>query len=193
MQALATKHVHPPEPAPVPRPLAAPIKKVDEGEDEEEAAAEEGASEGEEKEEKIAIEGDEVEVEGECGALLGRASSMAACIACSAAQGSALEPSPPALSRPPPLPYPHPHPADEEEEDKPKTRKVTETVTDWALLNDNQALWLRPPGDITDAEYQKFYKALSKARVVVGSWGGGGGPSGGGWAGFGRAAGGIGV
>lgn len=50
---------------------------------------------------------------------------------------------------------------EEEEEEKPKkTRK--EMRTDWELLNDNKALWLRKPNDISDEEYQKFYKAVSK-------------------------------
>ncbi|PSC75445.1 endoplasmin-like protein [Micractinium conductrix] len=51
---------------------------------------------------------------------------------------------------------------DEEEEKKPKTKTVTETITEWKALNDNQALWLRPPGNVSDEEYAKFYKALSK-------------------------------
>ncbi|KAI7840066.1 hypothetical protein COHA_006196 [Chlorella ohadii] len=51
---------------------------------------------------------------------------------------------------------------DEDEEKKPKTKKVTETITEWKALNDNQALWLRPPGNVSDDEYAKFYKALSK-------------------------------
>ncbi|KAL4424759.1 hypothetical protein ABPG77_000799, partial [Micractinium sp. CCAP 211/92] len=51
---------------------------------------------------------------------------------------------------------------DDEEEKKPKTKKVTETITEWKALNDNQALWLRPPGNVSDEEYAKFYKALSK-------------------------------
>ncbi|KAL4859660.1 Endoplasmin [Chlorella vulgaris] len=57
--------------------------------------------------------------------------------------------------------------ADEEDEEgeaakAPKTRTVTEQVAEWKALNDNQALWLRPPGDVSDEEYAKFYKALSK-------------------------------
>lgn len=51
---------------------------------------------------------------------------------------------------------------DEEEEKKPKTKKVSETITEWKALNDNQALWLRPPGNVSEEEYAKFYKALSK-------------------------------
>ncbi len=51
---------------------------------------------------------------------------------------------------------------EEEEEDKPTTRKVKETVREWELLNDNKAIWLRPAAEVTEEEYTKFYKALSK-------------------------------
>lgn len=51
---------------------------------------------------------------------------------------------------------------EEEEETKPKTKKVTETVKEWEVLNDSKALWLRTPGNVTDEEYEGFYKALSK-------------------------------
>ena len=37
-----------------------------------------------------------------------------------------------------------------------------ETVTEWELLNDNKAIWLRPSSEVSDAEYAAFYKALSK-------------------------------
>ena len=53
--------------------------------------------------------------------------------------------------------------AEEEEEGvKPATRTVSETVREWELLNDNKAIWLRPAAEVTDEEYTKFYKALSK-------------------------------
>ena len=32
-----------------------------------------------------------------------------------------------------------------------------------------QALWLRPPGNVSDAEYTKFYKALSKVGTAHGT------------------------
>ena len=62
----------------------------------------------------------------------------------------------------PPTPNPPLWPADEEEEAKPKTKTVKEQVKEWVALNANQALWLRPPGNVSDEEYNKFYQALAK-------------------------------
>ena len=53
---------------------------------------------------------------------------------------------------------------EDDEEDAPKTQKVKETVWDWALLNENKALWLRAPGEVDEEDYEKFYKALAKVR-----------------------------
>jgi len=53
----------------------------------------------------------------------------------------------------------------DEDDDKAKTKTVKETVWDWDLLNDNKALWLRSPADVSEAEYTKFYQALAKARA----------------------------
>jgi heat shock protein beta len=46
----------------------------------------------------------------------------------------------------------------------PKTKKITEVVQEWEVLNDSQALWLRPPGEVSDEEYEKFYKVLVKSE-----------------------------
>jgi heat shock protein 90kDa beta len=54
---------------------------------------------------------------------------------------------------------------DDDAEPKPKTKTVTETIVDWALLNDAKALWLRTPGNVSDEEYDKFYKVLVKNEV----------------------------
>ena len=58
--------------------------------------------------------------------------------------------------------------ADEDEEDDEeeasKTKTVKETVWDWDLLNDNKALWLRSPSDVSEEEYLNFYKALAKVK-----------------------------
>lgn len=51
---------------------------------------------------------------------------------------------------------------EEEEEKKPKTEK--KTVWDWDLLNNNKPIWLRQPSEVTEEEYNKFFKALAKVR-----------------------------
>jgi heat shock protein beta len=43
-----------------------------------------------------------------------------------------------------------------------KTKTVTERVEEWQLVNDNKAIWTRPKEEISDEEYQKFYKSLTK-------------------------------
>lgn len=57
---------------------------------------------------------------------------------------------------------------DEQEDDpsQPSTPKAPATRKEqrqeWEVLNDAKAIWLRPPGDVEDEEYQAFYKAVSK-------------------------------
>lgn len=51
---------------------------------------------------------------------------------------------------------------DKEEEKKPKTKKVEKTVWDWELLNGSKPIWLRKQKEVTDEEYEEFYKAISK-------------------------------
>ncbi|KAJ1261060.1 hypothetical protein BS78_10G279500 [Paspalum vaginatum] len=50
----------------------------------------------------------------------------------------------------------------EEKEKKPKTKTIKETTSEWELLNDVKAVWLRSPKEVTDEEYSKFYHSLAK-------------------------------
>ena len=40
----------------------------------------------------------------------------------------------------------------------------------WHRVNNNVAIWSREKEDISDEEYQKFYKAISKETVDAYSW-----------------------
>lgn len=40
----------------------------------------------------------------------------------------------------------------------------------WHRVNNNVAIWSREKEDISDEEYQKFYKAISKETVDAHSW-----------------------
>jgi len=51
---------------------------------------------------------------------------------------------------------------DEEAEKKPKTKTVKEKSSEWELLNDVKAIWLRSPKEVTEEEYTKFYHSLAK-------------------------------
>jgi len=58
---------------------------------------------------------------------------------------------------------------DEEEEEK-KTKKIKRTVWEWEQVNTQKALWLRSKEDITDEEYNEFYKALTKDYQEPMAW-----------------------
>ncbi|KAJ0964196.1 hypothetical protein J5N97_029318 [Dioscorea zingiberensis] len=48
------------------------------------------------------------------------------------------------------------------DEKKPKTKTVKETTSEWEVLNDVKAIWLRSPKEVTDEEYTKFYHSIAK-------------------------------
>lgn len=43
-------------------------------------------------------------------------------------------------------------------------------VWGWHRVNNNVAIWSRENKDITEEEYQKFYKAISKETTDAQSW-----------------------
>ena len=57
-----------------------------------------------------------------------------------------------------------------EEAPKKKTRTINEWKWDWELVNENKPIWMREKTDITDEEYIKFYKALSKDQEDPYAW-----------------------
>lgn len=54
---------------------------------------------------------------------------------------------------------------DKKEEDGPKVKTVEKTVWDWELINDNKPIWTRKISEITDDEYNEFYKSLTKDKT----------------------------
>ncbi|KDR24512.1 endoplasmin [Zootermopsis nevadensis] len=53
---------------------------------------------------------------------------------------------------------------DDKQEEKSKTKTVEKTVWDWEVLNDSKPIWTRKPSEISDDEYNEFYKSLTKDR-----------------------------
>jgi heat shock protein beta len=60
--------------------------------------------------------------------------------------------------------------SEEEDEDssEPKTEKVE--TWNWEVLNGDVAIWSRDPKEITDEEYQKFYKVISDDPADAKTW-----------------------
>jgi len=56
---------------------------------------------------------------------------------------------------------------EDSEEKKPKTKTIKETTSEWELLNDVKAVWLRSPREVTEEEYTKFYHSLAKVKTLV--------------------------
>jgi heat shock protein beta len=51
---------------------------------------------------------------------------------------------------------------DDDEEESPKTKKVKKTVYEWEHINTAKPIWMRPKSNITEDDYNEFYKAISK-------------------------------
>lgn len=51
---------------------------------------------------------------------------------------------------------------EDQDDTKVKTKKVSKTIWDWQIMNDNKPIWTRKPADVTDDEYTEFYKSLTK-------------------------------
>ncbi|CAF1630592.1 unnamed protein product, partial [Adineta ricciae] len=51
---------------------------------------------------------------------------------------------------------------DKEEEKKAKTKTVDKTVWDWELMNESKPIWQRKPAEVTEDEYNAFYKSFTK-------------------------------
>ncbi|OXB72474.1 UNVERIFIED_CONTAM: hypothetical protein H355_005769 [Colinus virginianus] len=46
--------------------------------------------------------------------------------------------------------------------DKPKTKTVSKQVDEWEQVNTQKAIWLRPKEEITQKDYDEFYKSITK-------------------------------
>lgn len=59
-----------------------------------------------------------------------------------------------------------------EEEEEKKTEKKTEKVEkwDWHRMNGNVAIWSRDKDEITNEEYQKFFRVISKDPTDASTW-----------------------
>ena len=44
--------------------------------------------------------------------------------------------------------------------------QVEKTVWDWELMNDTKPIWLRKPKEVSDEDYNNFYKSFSKVSIV---------------------------
>jgi hypothetical protein len=56
--------------------------------------------------------------------------------------------------------------ADDDEQAAPPRKMKKIKRDDWEKLNDNKAIWLRKPSEVTKEEYEKFYTAISKVRAA---------------------------
>ncbi len=52
---------------------------------------------------------------------------------------------------------------EEKKDQEKKTKTITETVWQWELINEQKAIWLRSKEDVSEEEYNNFYKSMTKA------------------------------
>merc|ERR1740123_1368706 len=52
--------------------------------------------------------------------------------------------------------------ADEEDEEDDKRKTIEKTIWFWKRLNENKPIWTRSAKDVTEEEYQSFYKSFAK-------------------------------
>ena len=55
---------------------------------------------------------------------------------------------------------------DEEEKDEEDKKPKKKTVFEWEQVNTQKAIWLRAKEDVTEEEYNEFYKSISKDFLV---------------------------
>jgi len=51
---------------------------------------------------------------------------------------------------------------DEADEADKKTKKVEKTVWDWMLMNESKPIWTKKTDEVTEEEYEEFFKSLTK-------------------------------
>jgi len=53
---------------------------------------------------------------------------------------------------------------DNTDKDAPKTKKVEKTVWDWQLMNESKPIWTKKTEDVSEEEYEEFFKSLTKEQ-----------------------------
>ena len=59
---------------------------------------------------------------------------------------------------------------EEDGEEEKKTKTETRTVVDWKLINNQKAIWTRSKEQVTEQEYNDFYKAITRDTEDPATW-----------------------